>query len=323
VNRFGVFCRRVLRTWGAVVGVALLASCGGSGEQVEPFVPTRVVVFGDEQSLLLPDGRKYSINAINSTTNLVDCALSPVWTQSLAASFGIVFPGCPGTVTTPQGLMHAAVNAKVADVAAQIDAHLASDGFSRTDLVTVFVGLHDLLDLYAQFPARARENLILDAKVLGEALARQVNRIALAGGRTLFVTVQDLGRTPFALAERTANPGAVDRAQLLTDLTDSFNDALKFSVINDGRFLGQVAGFEISVAVSNNAALNGFNNATVAACRDTVPLLDCTSNTLITDANNVAATAKGYFWADATHLSSGANDSLSSAAQTRARGNPF
>jgi len=320
VNRFEV-CRRMWRACGVAVGLALLASCGGSGQQVESFVPTRVLVFGDEQSLLQPDGKKYSINFADATTGVLNCASFPVWTQSLAASFGIVFTGCPGTVAQPQGRMYATVNAKVADVATQINLHLGGDTFSRTDLVTVFAGLHDVLDIYAQFPGRSSADLNTDAKAAGAALAAQINRIARADGRILYVTLQDMGRTPFALAERIAHPGDVDRAALLSALTKSFNDALKFGVINDGRFIGLVSEDDLSVAAANN--LGGFANVTDAACLGTVALVDCTSNTLVTDANGIKATATGYYWADQTHLSAGAQATLSQAALVRARGNPF
>lgn len=305
------------RACGVAVSLAVLASCGGSGQQVEPFAPTRVLVFGDEQSLLQPDGKKYSINALDANGAL-DCAAFPVWTQSLAANFGMVFPGCPGTVAQPQGRMYATVNARVADVAAQINTHLGGDTFSRTDLVTVFAGLHDILDMYSQFPGRSRADLIQDAAAAGGALAAQINRIARADGRILYVTLPDLGRTPFALAERIANPGGIDRAALLTDLAKSFNDNLKALVINDGRFIGLVSEDDLSVAVTNNPGGSGYANVTDAACLDTVALVDCTSATLVTN-----ATATSFYWADKTHLSAGAQANLSQAALVRARGNPF
>jgi hypothetical protein len=299
------------------MGLALLASCGGSGDQVEPFAPARVLVFGDEQSLLQADGKKYSINGLDAEGAL-DCALFPVWTQSLAASFGMVFPGCRGNVAEPQGIMYATVNAKVADVAVQIDGHLGGSTFGRTDLVTVFAGLHDILDLYAQFPARSRDDLIREAEARGTALAGQVNRIARADGRVLYVTLQDMGRTPFARAEQIANPGVVDRATLLSDLTKSFNTKLRFGVINDGRLIGQVSEDELSVVVTNNPGGSGYANATDGACLSTVALLDCTTATLVS-----GASATGFYWADATRLSAGAQNNLSQAAQVRARGNPF
>lgn len=316
LNRFEV-CRRAWRACGVAVGLALLVSCGGSGQQVEPFAPKRVLVFGDEQSLLQADGKKYSINALD-TTGALSCAASPVWTQSLAANFGMVFPGCPGTVAEPQGRMYASVNAKVADVAVQIDSHLGGDTFSRTDLVTVFAGLHDILDIYAQFPGRSRTDVIQDASAAGAALAAQINRIAQADGRVIYVTLQDLGRSPFGLAQRIANPGDIDRATLLSDLTNSFNKSLKLAVINDGRLIGLVSEDELSVVVTNNPGNGGFANVTDAACLDTVALVDCTSATLV-----AGATASSFYWADATHLSAGAQATLSQAAQVRARGNPF
>lgn len=320
LNRFEV-CRRAWRACGVALGLALLVSCGGSGQQVEPFAPKRVLVFGDEQSLLQADGKKYSINFLDDKGAL-SCASGPVWTQSLAANFGMVFPGCAGTVAQPQGRMYAGVNAKVADVAAQIDSHLGGDTFSRTDLVTVFAGLHDILDIYAQFPGRSRADVIQDAAAAGSALAAQINRIARADGRVIYVTLPDLGRSPFALAQRIANPGDVDRAALLSDLTNSFNKSLKLAVINDGRLIGLVSEDELSVVITNNPASSGFANVTDAACLNTVALVDCTTLTMAT-VNGAVATATSFYWADATHLSAGAQATLSQAAQVRARGNPF
>ncbi len=320
MNRFEV-CRRAWRACGVAIGLALLASCGGSGQQVEPFAPTRVLVFGDEQSLLQADGKKYSINILDATGAL-SCAAGPVWTQSLAANFGMVFPGCPGTVAEPQGRMYATVNAKVADVASQINAHLGGDTFSRTDLVTVFAGLHDILDIYAQFPGRSQKDVIDDAAAAGTALAAQINRIARADGRIIYVTLQDMGRTPFALAQRIANPGDIDRATLLSDMTNSFNKALKLSVINDGRLIGLVSEDELSVVVTNNPLGSGYANATDAACLDTVALVDCTDRTMAT-VNSVTASPTSFYWADSVHLSAGAQANLGQAAQVRARGNPF
>ncbi len=318
MNRFEV-CRRAWRACGVAISLAVLASCGGSGQQVEPFAPTRVLVFGDEQSLLQADGKKYSINILDAD-GVLSCASGAVWTQSLAAAFGMAFPGCPGTVAEPQGRMYATVNAKVADVAAQINTHLGGDKFSRTDLVTVFAGLHDILDLYAQFPGRSRDDLLRDSAAAGAALAEQINRIARADGRIIYVTLQDMGRTPFALAQRIANPGNVDRVTLLSDMTNSFNKSLKLAVINDGRLIGLVSEDELSVVITNNPGGSGYANATDAACLDTVALADCTNRTLVSTAAGIATS---FYWADPTHLSAGAQANLGQAAQVRARGNPF
>ena len=54
-------------------------------------------------------------------------------------------------------LNHAVAGAKVADIATQIDRHLATDGFSGTDLVTVLVGRNDIVEQYRLFPGRAKQ----------------------------------------------------------------------------------------------------------------------------------------------------------------------
>ena len=50
-----------------ITAALLLTACGGGGEQVERFVPTRLIAFGDETSVIednLRDanGRKYAVN---------------------------------------------------------------------------------------------------------------------------------------------------------------------------------------------------------------------------------------------------------------------
>jgi outer membrane lipase/esterase len=45
---------------------ALLGGCGGSSSRVENYVPTRLVAFGDELSLVNPNGSKYSVTALKA-----------------------------------------------------------------------------------------------------------------------------------------------------------------------------------------------------------------------------------------------------------------
>jgi len=75
----------------------LLGGCGGS-TRVEPYAPNRIVVFGDELSLIGTNGSKYSVNALKADAVSLDCATYPVWPQVVADGYGMVFPECnPGT----------------------------------------------------------------------------------------------------------------------------------------------------------------------------------------------------------------------------------
>lgn len=321
----GVFgCMRAWRAGLAVLALAALASCG-SGEQVEPFAPTRILSFGDEQSLLVegPSGTtKYSVNSFNTTTNLFECSTFPIWTQLLAANFGLTYEECnPGNVANPQGFILAKPNAKVADLQGQIDEFLQQGNtFGSRDLVTVFVGMHDILEIYAQFdadPTLAESTLLQRAKARGAALAGQINRIADADGRVVYSTIHDLGLSPFGRAEQARVPTGINRAALLSDLTDEFNLGVKINARNDGRLIGLVTGDELSKIIVNNASANGFTNVSTAVC---VPadLLTCTGQTLVTDGS-----ATTYYWAGGTYLSPGGHNTLGVAAINRARNNPF
>jgi len=159
-----------------LVAAAALAGCGGGSEPIEAFAPTRLVAFGDEASVLTADGRKYSVNAINSVSNAVDCASNPLWIQVLANRYGMVFPQCnPSNLAAPQGRIMAANGAKLDDVRAQLDRYLASDVMTEHTLVTLFVGTHDILGLYAQYPAQSEGDLMNAA---GDA-GRQLGELAV------------------------------------------------------------------------------------------------------------------------------------------------
>jgi hypothetical protein len=90
-----------LRAAGAVLTAVLLASCGG-GQQVQKYVPSRIISFGDETSVILDtlgdhNGSKYTVNAIKDPTTtggvtVLDCIANPIWNQYLGQSYGIVFP---------------------------------------------------------------------------------------------------------------------------------------------------------------------------------------------------------------------------------------
>jgi len=61
-----------------------------------------------------------------------------------------------------------------------------------------------------------------------------------------------------------------------------------------------------------------FANSTQAACLPSIPLVNCTTNTLQPDAVNST-----WLWADDRHLGPSGQTSLGSLAVTRAQNNPF
>ena len=197
---------------GAAVAALALGSCGG-GEQVEQFVASRVIAFGDENSVILDtngdaNGRKYTVDAVVSPTDpTLACKLNPIWIQVLAAAYRFVFPECnpgPDAVAAPVSRIRAVADARVADLAAQIDAQLAEGPLQSKDLTTVWIGQNDVFDEYAKYPTVSEAQLTDNVEAIGAALGQQVNRLADSGAKVLISTLPDLGTTPFALAENGA-----------------------------------------------------------------------------------------------------------------------
>ena len=308
------------RVAAAMTCALLLASCGG-GDQVDPFVPARILAFGDEHSVIERSddgiGRKYTINFLAAVTDAeqnptVDCTQLPIWIQVVANHYGLPFDKCPGTATAaaaPSRIL-AEPNARVASVTNQINSFLTSNSFADGDLVTVMAGLHDIVSLQGQINTSYTLNdAKADAEAAGVALAAQVNRIANAGGKVIIATVPGVGYTPQGRANTTLSAE-------LNELTKSFNDALRDNLINDGRRIGLVRADQNIRTVVEAASLN----VTEPACNDTTlsDVRTCTSQTLVP-----SATANTHLWADALHLSPVGHANIGSLAVARATGNPF
>ncbi len=298
----------------AAAALVLLAACGGGTTQYELFVPGRVFAFGDDMSALTADGRKYAVNGLNAN-GAVDCTLEPLWVQSVAVFYGFVFAQCnPTNSAAVNALMFAAAGARVAEIAAQVDAQVSAGGFRDKDLALVLGGANDVYELYAQFPQRSEAQLMVDVRARGERLAQIVNRLVTLQAKVIVSTLPDLGLSPYARAQEAANVG---RAGLITRLTSAFNEQMGLKVLADGRFVGLMQTDLRSQLIERfPGSYPPLSNTSTAAC--TVVLPNCTTATLIT-----GATAGAYFWADDKRLSSGAQIQLASLALERAQRNPF
>lgn len=314
----------------ALTATAALASCGG-GSQLVSFAPTRFIAFGDESSVIDNTGRKFTINALKTDSAALDCSLNPIWIQALTSYYGLVFAQCnPAAVTTPTAFTRATVNAKVADVVAQVNAQEAAGGFVGTDLVTVLAGANDILDSYKKYPAVPFDQLKGSVEAAGALLSTQVNRIAALGGKVVISTVPDLGLTPYALAQKAANPATgaeADRAAILVALTKSFNDKLIVGLINNGRTTGLIFTDELVQTMVKFPTSYGLSNVVEPVC-DIIkaPVVsECTTQTLVpvVAPSTVTPTGDTHLWADSIQLSTSGHRNLGSLAVTRARGNPF
>ena len=313
-----VVSQKLKRALAVVAATALIAGCGGGGTaQIEPFAPTRVIAFGDESGAILQSGKKYTINGLNADTRQLECRANPVWTQVLASGFNFVFSQCNTEfVALPQGIMYAALGNKVADVRDKIDQHLSNDRFGPKDLVSIMVGVNDILELYRQFPAQSRDSLVNEAKARGKLLAEQANRIANANGRVLVATIFDVGLTPFGWRERDQQTD-IDRAAFLDELSAAFNISMRLNLLNDGRLIGLVLVDETVQQIARFPGAFGYSDVTTAACRSEIAPQDCTTETLKIDATST------WLWAGDTLLGPTAQQRIGVLALTRAKNNPF
>jgi hypothetical protein len=316
-------CSRLLAFLGAAATALVVAACGGASGAIEPFKPERLMVLGDELSVILPDGRKYGINAYVEGTSTRDCDKHAVWVQNVASVFSLTFAQCnPNAVATTNAQIYAQVGAKGSAVGAQIDRALAGGAFAEKQMVTMYFGLNDVLELYTQYPARTQEALKADARDRGVALGLQVNRVARAGPAVILVTAPDLGLAPFGAAETAAKPepaGANTRARFLSELTDAFNAGLRVTIINDGRLIGLVSSDQMVRDIQPPFnSFYGFNDLSTPMCLPTAQPPDCGTNTLVTGADTTT-------WGYATDKLFGPalQSRLGQIAASRAVRNPF
>jgi outer membrane lipase/esterase len=204
-------------------------------------------------------------------------------------------------------------------------AGVQGDALGEKDLALVMIGMHDILELYAQYPTVDQGTLLAQAGSRGKSLGAQVNALARSGPAVVVLTVPDIGKSPFALAQNTSS-GDATRAAFITTLVEKFNNSMSVELINDGRLIGLVyADIELQNMVKFPATY-GLVNVVAPACLASALLPGCNTATLVpADAATgaAAATATTWLWADNLRLSPAGQARLGTLATTRARGNPF
>ena len=325
----GADLRRTLGGVAVVAAALVAASCGG-GEPTTRFHASRVIALGDESSLLVDtagdaNARKYSVNGtVSDTDPTIVCGNNPIWTQAVATFYGLVFAECNAVtpVISPVSRMRAQLGAQAADLAAQIATQQDENPIVAGDMVTVMVGMYDVLAAYQQYPSVSEPDLIAVVEAAGAETGRQVNHLTDLGAKVLLATIFDMGYTPFAGKEKAAHADT-DRAALLSRLTARYNASMRATIVNDGRKIGLILMDEYVTEVGTVALFGGFTNATDGVCdlsqSTFVPpsTLDCTSLTFVSGGGGT------YFWADDLHLSASAQGILSTLALNRATNNPF
>ena len=309
----------------AAGALAALASCGGGTYQASAFVPARILTFGDESSRLEgTQGLKYSINGISDATQQVDCNQYPIWTQALANSYGLVYADCNVNASAQTNAVDLTkVNATVDDVVKEVAAFQAGDTFNDNDIVTIWVGMHDVLGEYQANATGDEAALLQDMNTQGITLGRTVNAIAAAGAKVVLLTIPDMSYTPFAYTE--SQRGDFDRLKLLSDMSTQFNLGLRSTIVNDGSKIGLVLVDDMvrnATRSPGSFGLISLDNQTFG-CLDSAPLPSCTKDTLRDDPSTGQVATGSFMWADSTHLGNVMQAQIGSQAVGRAHSNPF
>lgn len=323
----------------AVAAAAVLAACGGGTSQVAAFRPDRVLVLGDENSMITDftdaegkkDGFKYTVNDRTSTST-GKCLVLPTFAQSVANLYGYVFAQCNPNGVTPKAFILAQEGATASDIVlkgldqqvANIPATAGGSALGSGDLVTVMIGLHDIQEVYEQVKNGLMGESSARAEVQrrGRLVANSINAILKTGARALVITIPDLGLSPYAVAEQLSRSNA---KALLSQLTYDFNAEMRTSIdasAYDGRNYGLVLADDVVAAMYRvpTGYLASPAVVDVAACDTALATAveQCTTVTLVSGASSTS-----HLWADATHIGPQAHSQIGALAQTRALNNPF
>ena len=130
---------RTLKALCSLTAVAMLSACGGASSTVDPFVATRVIAFGDGFNYVDGAGAGLSTVQTGETDNTI--------AGRVAARYGIVVKDVQSNaLAATGGFSYATANAKVSDVATQINAFLTSAGgtVAKKDMIIIAVGNWDI-----------------------------------------------------------------------------------------------------------------------------------------------------------------------------------
>ena len=314
---------------------ALLAACGGGTQQVESFVPARLLVLGDENGMIVDDGShdgfKYSLNDRISITTSGKCLLLPTPSQQIAARYGMVFAECNPTAAVPKAFIHAQAHSQAGSATTGLQAQLAGiKGLGSSDMVMVMIGTNDMISVYEQ----VRDGTLPESQALatvetaGRTAAIAINSILATGARALVFTAPDLSLSPYGNAQELVRPGA---KALLSRLASGdngkggYNASLRINISpGDGRLWGLVVADDVVSVMAKfpTAYLASPANVTDGVCASGSMPQGCV---LVTDtttpANNIISNT--HLWASDRFLGPVALAQIGAQALSRAINNPF
>lgn len=334
MKAMGTRVQRAVQGGIALLALVLLASCGGGTEAINPFEPRRLLVLGDDMSVMTNTGvlgRKYSINAVSDNDNtVINCNSFPLWHQAVAGLWNFAYAECnPNNHAQTPAKIYAQIGAKVDDLPTQLAVASAANGsFNNRDLFMVLVGANDVLDLYQNVylanPSTATYNAVLnELTARGTRLGQFVNQLTranvldLGGPKVIISTMPLMNLTPYARAQSVLYP-ALPVQTALHDFSNALNTAMRVAIVNDGRFIGLIELDAILNTGFENPGTYGLTNVKNAACAVALPDCDNVSADLVTNGN-----ATTWMWASNLWMGPTAHANLGRFARTRAQDNPF
>ncbi|MFN3914914.1 MAG: hypothetical protein ACK4K3_08365 [Aquabacterium sp.] len=248
-------------------------------------------VISNQAGTYTRDGDSSTQNAqlVSSLTYLCGPAANfpaPNWVVGVARSFGLGFGAETNCSTDGTGAINdAEAGDKVADVIAKMQARRGQ--MKEGVLVTVMVGQHDILELYAQVMAESsnRSAVLASAESelqrRGQALASAIKSVTETGAKVILAKTPDLSASPYARE-------AGQDASVLRRLSVALNQAVYVNP-EISRLGRSVAG----VDTDDLAQIEGYVNG-AAAC-DPDKLVDPETNDLLNEADPQYSSEIDYF----------------------------
>jgi len=271
---------RTLKALCTVMAAALLSACGGASSTVDPFIATRVIVFGDGFNYVDGSGAGQSTVQTGET----DITIA----GRIAARYGIVTKQVSGSypLAAAGGFSYATANARVADVNTQISTFLSSAGsVAKKDLIVIAVGNWDIYD--------AARSGVTSMDSTTTTLVTAIQRLTNAGAEHVVVMPPiNMARTPWATSS------GISRStieSLSNTATTSFNFTLLAKLTAAYRqdakpvmFLDRTSDFNAfagSVDAGGNVVQNysgiALTNLSTAVCSVSSPAVGCALSGLI------------------------------------------